>query len=85
MQPEFGGDAAGDDVHDQLGGLLGRVQARLFGGVAGEPEEIAEAGQLRAGPGVDAVGVDDDAGLLGLAEDLGEPHPGDGVGGEQVA
>ena len=34
---------------------------------------------------VDAVGVDDDAGLLGLAEDLGQAHPRDGAGGEQVA
>ena len=34
---------------------------------------------------VDAVRVDDDAGLLGLAEDLGEAHPRDGAGGEQVA
>jgi hypothetical protein len=34
---------------------------------------------------VDAVGVDDDAGLAGLAEDLGQAHPRDGTGGEQVA
>ena len=34
---------------------------------------------------VDAVGVDDDAGLLGLAEDLGQANPRDAVGGEQVA
>ena len=33
---------------------------------------------------VDAVGVDDDAGPPGLAEDLGQAHPRDGTGGEQV-
>ena len=34
---------------------------------------------------VDAVGVDDDARLAGLAEDLGQANPRDGVSGEQVA
>ena len=84
VEPEFGGDAAGGDVHDELGGLLRRVQAGILGGLAGEPVEVAEAGQLRGLAVVDAVGVDDDAGLLGLAEDLGQSHPRDGAGGEQV-
>jgi hypothetical protein len=30
------------------------------------------------------VGVDDDAGPLGLTEDLSEAHPRDRVGGEQI-
>jgi hypothetical protein len=34
---------------------------------------------------VDAVGVDDDARLAGLAEDLSQAHSRDAVGGEQVA
>ena len=85
VEPEFGGDAVGDDVHDEFGGLLGWVQAGVLGGVAAEPVEVAIAGELRGLAVVDAVGVDDDAGLLGLAEDLGEAHPRDRVGGEQVA
>ena len=36
-------------------------------------------------PGVDPVGVDHDAGLLGLAEDPGQPYRGQRPGGEQVA
>ena len=71
VEPELGGDAAGDDVHDELGGLLGRVQAGIFGRLAGEPVKVGEAGQVRGLAVVDAVGVDDDAGPLGLAEDLG--------------
>ena len=85
VQVELGGDPAGDDVDDEFGGLLGRVQAGVLGRVAGEPVEVAEAGELWGVAVVDAVGVDDDAGLPGLAEDLGEAHPWDGVGGEQVA
>ena len=85
VEPESGGDPAGGDVHHKPGGLLRRVQARIFGGLAGEPVEVAEAGQLRDLAVVDAVGVDDDAGPPGLAEDLGQSHPRDGAGGEQVA
>ena len=44
-----------------------------------------EVGEVRGLAVVDAVSVDDDARLLGLAEDLGQAHPWDGVGGEQVA
>jgi hypothetical protein len=36
-------------------------------------------------PGVDAMGVGHYPALLGLAEHLGEPDPGQAVGGEQVA
>ena len=43
VEPEFGGDAAGDDVHDEFGGLLRWVQAGVLGGVAGEPVEVAES------------------------------------------
>ena len=35
--------------------------------------------------GVDAVGVGDHPAVLGLAEHLGQPHPGQALGGEQVA
>jgi hypothetical protein len=35
--------------------------------------------------GVDPVRVDHHPGLLGLAEDLCQRDPGDGVGGEHVA
>src|SRR5690606_32864509 len=65
------------DVHGEFGDLLGFL--------AGEQEEVGVAGGVRGQAGVDAVGVDDDAGLLGLAEDLREPYAGDGGGGEQVA
>jgi len=85
VKPEFGGDAVGDDVEDEFGGLLGWVQAGVLEGFAAEPVEVAEAGELRGLAVVDAVRVDDDARLLGLAEELGETHPRDGVGGEQVA
>ena len=85
VEPESGGEAAGDDVDDESGGLLRRVQAGVLGGVAGEPVEVAEPVQLRGLAVVDAVGVDDDAGLLCLAEDLGQAHPRDRAGGEQVA
>jgi hypothetical protein len=61
------------------------VQAGVLGGVAAEPVEVVKAGEVRGVALIDAVRVDDDAGLLGLAEDLGETHPGDGVGGEEVA
>jgi hypothetical protein len=85
VEPEFGGEAVGGDVHDEPGGLLRRVQARFFGGLAAEPVEVAEPGEPRRLAVVDAVGVGDDAGLPGLAEDPGQAHPRDGVGGEQVA
>ena len=85
VQVEFGGDAAGDDVDDEFRGLLGRVQAGVLGGVAAEPVEVVKAGELRRLAVVDAVGVDDDAGLLGLAKDLGQAHPRDAPGSEQVA
>ena len=35
--------------------------------------------------GVDAVGVGDHPAVLGLAEHLGQPHPGQALGGQQVA
>ena len=57
----------------------------LLGVLAAEPEEVAEPGQLRLLPGVDPVGVDHDAGLLGLAEDPGQPHRGQRPGSQQVA
>ena len=85
VEPEFGGDAAGGDVHDEFGGFLRRVQAGVLRGLAGEPVEVGKAGELRGLAVVDAVGVDDDAGLAGLAEDLGQADPRDGAGGEQVA
>jgi hypothetical protein len=68
IQAEPGRDPPGHDVGDERGGLLGVVAA--------EPEEILESGQLRRLSGVDLVGVDHDAGLLGLAEDLGQPDRG---------
>jgi len=37
------------------------VQTGVFGGVAGEPVEVAKAGELRRVAVVDAVSVDDDA------------------------
>ena len=85
VEVELGGDAAGDDVHDEFRCLLRGVQAGVLGGVAGEPVEVAEVGELRGLAVVDAVGVDDDAGLAGLAEDMGQADPRDAVGGEQVA
>ena len=85
VQPKFGGDAAGDDVDEEFGGLLGRVQPGVIGGVAREPVEVGEVGELRGLAVVDAVGVDDDARPLGLAEDLGQADPRDALGGEQVA
>ena len=47
VEPEFGGEAAGDDVDDEFGGLLSWMQAGVFWGVAGEPVEVAEPLQLR--------------------------------------
>jgi len=85
VEPELGRDAAGDDVHHELGGLLCRVQAGLFRRVTGEPVEVGKPGHLRGLAVVDAVGVDDDARPLGLAEDLGQPHPRHAGGCEQVA
>ena len=35
-------------------------------------------------PGVDAMGVGDHPALLGLAEHLGEPDPGQPLGGQQI-
>ena len=72
VQPEVGGDAAGDDVDEEFGCLLGRVQPGVLGGVAGEPVEVAEVGELWGLAVVDAVGVDDDARPLCLTEDLGQ-------------
>ena len=78
VEPEFGGDAAGDDVHDEFGGFLRRVQPGSPQGLAAEPVEVGKP--VRWGLAVvDAVGVDDDAGLLGPAEDLGQAHPRDGA------
>jgi len=37
VQPELGGDAVRDDVHDEFGGLLSGVQAGVLGGVAAKP------------------------------------------------
>ena len=85
VKPELRGDPPRDDVHDECRGLLGGVQAGVLGRVAPEPVEVREAGELWGLAVVDAVGVDDDARLLGLAEDLGQAHPRDVAGGEQVA
>jgi len=56
-----------------------------FGVVAGEQEEVGQPGGERGLAGVDAVGVGHDPGLGRLAEHLGQPHPRDRLGGEQVA
>jgi hypothetical protein len=50
VEPELGREAASDDVHDEFRGLLGRVQAGVLGRVAGEPVEVAEAGELGGVP-----------------------------------
>ena len=70
---------------NELGGLLGGVQAGLGGRLAGEPVEVGEPGDLRRAPVDDAMRVDDDPGVLGLAKDLGQANPRNRVRGEQVA
>jgi hypothetical protein len=77
VQAEFRRDTARDEVDDQLGGLFGVVTA--------EPEEVAEAAERGLVPGVDPVRVDHDPGLLGLPEDLRQPHHRQRPGGEHVA
>jgi len=77
VEPERGGDAGTGDVYGAGGGGLGVV--------AGEQEEIRQALEQGWAAGVDAMRVGDDAGLGGLAEDLGQPHPRNGGGGEQIA
>jgi hypothetical protein len=67
----------GHNVHDQVGDLR-----RL---VLGEQEEVVQTAGQRWLAGVDAVGVGHHPALLGLAEHLGQPHPGEPVGGQQVA
>ena len=65
-----------------------QVDHPLRGGVGlvgGEQEEVGVLAEHRGLAGVDPVRVDHHPGLLGLPEDLGEPDPGDGVGGEHVA
>ena len=65
------------EVDDQLrGGLLAVVRR--------EEVEVVEFTQPRRPARVDPVRVDHDAGLLRLAEHLGQPHPRDGLGVEQV-
>ena len=76
IQAELGRDAAGGHIDGERGGLLG-VLTR-------EEEEIRIAAQPGELPGVDPVGVDDDAGLLRLTEDPGQPHPRNGGGRQQV-
>jgi hypothetical protein len=78
VEAEVVGQPVGHDIHDQVGDLL-----RL---VLGEQEEVIQAAGDRVLAGVDAVGVGHHhPALLGLAEHMGQAHPGQGVGGEQVA
>ncbi len=85
VEPEFGRDASDDEVNDERGGRLGGVRAGVLGRFAGEPVEVEVAGELWGLAAVNAVGVGDDAGLLCLAEDRGQAHLRDALGGELVA
>jgi hypothetical protein len=67
VQAEPAGQTVGDDVHHQLGDLLGIL--------LGEQEEVVQAAGHRRLAGVDAVDVGDHPALLGLAEDVSQPHP----------
>jgi hypothetical protein len=73
---EPAGDPAGDQVDHPLRGGVGLVGA--------EQEEVGVLPEHRRPPGVDPVRVDHHPRLLGLPEDLGEPDPGDGVGGQHI-
>jgi hypothetical protein len=77
VQAELGRDTPGHDVDDDCRGLVAVV--------AGEPEEVSEAGQAGRLAGVDPVRVDHDAGLLGLPEDFRQPHYRQRSRGQQVA
>ena len=72
-----GAGSGGGQVHHQLRGVLGLVLH--------EQVEVGELREQRRPSGVDPVRVDDDAGLLRLAEDLGQPHPRHRFGGQQIA
>jgi hypothetical protein len=74
---ELPGDPLGDQVDHPLAVAVGLV--------GGEQEEVGVLAEHRGLAGVDPVRVDHHPGLLGLPEDLGEPDPGDGVGGQHVA
>ncbi len=77
VEPEPGRDAPGRDVDGEPAGLLGVV--------LDEEEEVLHPVGDRVLPGVDPVGVGDDAGLLGLAEDAREAHGRDRAAvGQQV-
>jgi hypothetical protein len=77
VQAELRRDTPRDDVYHERCGFLGLV--------ARKQEEITELAQQRLLSRVDPVCVDDDPGLLRLAEDLGQPYHGQRSGGEQVA
>jgi hypothetical protein len=68
VEPKATGQAVGDDVHDQVGGL--------FGVVLSEEEAVVQAVGNGRLAGVDAVGVGDHPAVLGLAEHVGQPHLG---------
>src|SRR5438874_2663577 len=61
------------------------ISAVASGFLGGEEEEVRVLAEHRRLPGVDAVGVDDHPGLGGLPEDLRQPYPGNGLGGQHVA
>jgi hypothetical protein len=55
------------------------------GSSAAKRKKVRVLFEHRRLPGVDAVGVDDHPGLGGLPEDLRQPYPGNGLGGQHVA
>ncbi len=77
VEAELRRDAPGRDIHGEPAGLLGVV--------LDEEEEVLHPVGEGVLPGVDPVRVGHHAGLLGLAEDAGEPHGGHGAaGGQQI-
>jgi hypothetical protein len=76
VQAEAARQPVGHHVHDQVGDP--------FGILLGEQEEVGKAPGDWQLAGVDAVGVGHHAASLGLAEHVGEPHPGQALGGQQV-
>jgi hypothetical protein len=76
VKAELGWDAARHDVDQEFRGLLVVVAA--------EPEEVVVPPEGRLVSGVDPVRVDHDPRLLGLPEDLRQPHHGQRARGEHV-